>query len=432
MHFKKQLLVTAISSLFVSSAWATNGYFSHGVGQKAKGMAGVGVAYSQDALAGGVNPAGMVHQGNRVDIGIEWFRPIRSADVSGNNLGGGFSADGHYNGSDTKNFLIPEFGYNRMLNENSSFGVSVFGNGGMNTDYRDGFVLFNGPAFPTRTGVDLAQLFIVPTYAFKLNENHSLGIGLNLAAQAFEAQGLQAFDQVGLGQFSSDPGHVTNNGHDFAYGAGVRIGWQGKVADNVTLGATYQTRTYMTEFDDYSGLFAEQGDFDIPENFAVGIAVQATPKLVVAADVVRINYSEIYAINNGGPSTNPRFGTAAGLLGADGGLGFGWEDQTVYKLGVAYQYSKQLTLRAGYNHADQPIPAAETLFNMLAPATVEDHLTLGATWTLDNGSELTFSYMHAFEKKVNGAGSIPPAFGDGNADLEMYQDSIGVAYNWKM
>jgi long-chain fatty acid transport protein len=200
----------------------------------------------------------------------------------------------------------------------------------------------------------------------------------------------------------------------------------------VTLGATYQTRTYMTEFDDYSGLFAEQGDFDIPENFAVGIAVQATPKLVVAADVVRINYSEIYAINNGGPSTNPRFGTAAGLLGADGGLGFGWEDQTVYKLGVAYQYSKQLTLRAGYNHADQPIPAAETLFNMLAPATVEDHLTLGATWTLDNGSELTFSYMHAFEKKVKGSGSIPAAFGGGEADLEMYQDSIGVAYNWKM
>ncbi|WP_037376046.1 OmpP1/FadL family transporter, partial [Sedimenticola selenatireducens] len=376
-------------------------------------------------LAAATNPAGMVHVGNRMDLGAEWFRPIRSADVSGNGGGG----NGHHDGSDTKNFIIPEFGYNRMLDENSSFGVSVFGNGGMNTDYKDGFTLFNGAAYPTRTGVDLAQLFIVPTYAFKLNENHSLGIGLNLAVQTFEALGLQNFDQAA---FSADLGNVTDNGHDISYGAGIRLGWQGKVSDSVTLGATYQTRTYMTEFDDYSGLFAEQGDFDIPENYAIGIAVQATPKLVIAADVMRINYADINAINNGGPTTNPNAFTANGRLGTDGGLGFGWEDQTVYKLGIAYQYSPQLTLRAGYNHADQPIPAAETLFNMLAPATVEDHLTLGATWVLDNGSELTFSYMHAFENSVKGSGSIPAAFGSGEADLKMYQDSIGIAYSWKM
>lgn len=424
MHFKKQLLATAIATLATSAAWATNGYAPHGIGQKAQGMGGVGVAYSQDALAGGINPAGMVHVGNRIDLGINWFRPIRSADIVGNIFPG---VDGHYDGSDKENFLIPEFGYNRMLDANSSFGVSVFGTGGMNTDYANGIPLFNSTG--ARTGVDLAQLFIVPTYSMKLNENHSVGIGLNLAVQAFEAQGLQNFDAPGV---TSSVGNVTNNGHDFSYGAGIRLGWQGKVSDTVTLGATYQTRTYMSEFDDYAGLFAEQGDFDIPENFALGIAVQATPKLLVAADVMRINYSELNSVGNGGPMTNP----TPFPLGGDNAAGFGWDDQTIYKLGIAYQYSNRLTLRAGLNHADQPIPAAETLFNILAPATVEDHLTLGATWILDNGSELTFSYMHAFENTVNGAGSIPPGFppgmGGGNADLKMYQDAIGVAYSWKM
>lgn len=64
---------------------------------------------------------------------------------------------------------------------------------------------------------------------------------------------------------------------------------------------------------------------------------------------------------------------------------------------------------------------------MLAPGVVEDHLTLGATWTLDSGNELTFSYMHAFENTVNGDMSMTGAY-----NLKMHQDAIGVAYSWKM
>ncbi len=411
MHFKKQLLAAAISSLFVSSAWATNGYAPHGIGQKSQGMGGAGVAYSQDALAGGVNPAGMVHVGNRIDLGVNLFRPQRESTFIPTGI--------TYDGNDKDLFLIPEFGYNRMLDANSSFGVSVFGTGGMNTDYDTnpyGAFGMSGPA-----GVDLMQLFIVPTYAIKLNENHSVGIGLNLAAQAFAAKGIAGFGAFGGSQ---DPANVSDNGHDTSYGAGLRIGWQGKVSDRVTLGATYQTRTYMSEFDDYAGLFAEQGDFDIPENFAIGIAVAATPKLNIAFDIMRINYSDVNSIGN--PNNHPFFG-GTGVLGTDNGAGFGWEDQTIYKLGFDYAYSKNLTLRAGFNHADNPIPSSQTTFNVLAPGVVEDHLTLGATWTMADGNELTFSYMHAFENDVNG--NMTPT---GSYNLKMYQDSIGVAYSWKM
>ncbi len=115
MQFKKQLLAVAITSLVSSSAWATNGYAPHGVGQKSKGMGGVGVAYTQDTLAGGINPAGMVHQGNSMDLGIELFRPIRKTTISG--TPGGFS-DGTFDSDGRRLFLVPEFGYNHMLNNN--------------------------------------------------------------------------------------------------------------------------------------------------------------------------------------------------------------------------------------------------------------------------------------------------------------------------
>jgi long-chain fatty acid transport protein len=113
-------------------------------------------------------------------------------------------------------------------------------------------------------------------------------------------------------------------------------------------------------------------------------------------------------------------------LGANNGPGFGWDDMTVYKLGVSYELSQNLTLRAGYNHGKQPIPSSETFFNILAPGVVENHLTLGATWTLANKDEISVSYMHAFVSNVKGSG---PTTG---IDLKMNQNALGIAYGWKM
>ena len=104
-------------------------------------------------------------------------------------------------------------------------------------------------------------------------------------------------------------------------------------------------------------------------------------------------------------------------------------DMTVFKLGVSFEMNSKLTLRAGYSHGRQPIPAGETFFNILAPGVIEDHLTLGATWKLSNGHELSVAYMHGFEKSVNGSNSIPPSFGGGEANLRMSQNAIGIAYS---
>ncbi len=402
MKLKQLILATAISSLFASSAFATNGYAPHGIGQKAKGMGGAGVAYSKDTLAGGVNPAGMVHQGNRMDAGAEIFKPDRETNTMA-------APTTSYSANETSMFLVPEFGYNRMSDNDTSFGVSVFGNGGMNTDYDN----LPGVGDGGQTGINLMQLFIVPSWSHKLNDNNSVGIGLNLAYQTIAIRGLSNF--AGM---SSDATKLTNNGTDSSSGIGLRLGWIGNISDTVTLGATYQTRTDMSEFDKYSGLFAEQGDFDIPENYAVGIAVAATPKLNIAFDIMRINYSSVKAIS----TLNP-----GGALGTDGGTGFGWGDQTVYKLGFDYAYEDDLTLRAGFNIGDTPLKSSQTTFNTLAPATVEKHLTLGATWQLKDDHELTISYMHAFENEVKGNGTA-----SGGYDLRMEQNSIGVAYSWKM
>lgn len=412
---RKTQLVVALAALgFVGSAFATNGYFSHGYGMKAKGMGGAATAMAVDTFGGANNPASMVWVGNRIDLGADLFSPRREASMT---MPGPatFTSD-----SDSNYFLVPEFGYNRMLNSNMSLGVSVYGNGGMNTDYAP--VAGLGPANllngASTLGVDLMQLIIAPTLAYKVNDQHSVGISPLIGYQRFKAEGLDGF------------GLPANPGYDDSTGLGVRVGWMGKMSDAVTLGAAYASKMRMSKMDKYAGLFAEQGDFDIPSNWNVGIAVQATPVMKFALDYQRINYTDVKSIAN--PSSN--FFT--GGLGTANGAGFGWKDVDAIKLGVEYEYSKTLTLRAGYNHGDNPISAADVTFNILAPGVVQDHLTLGFTYVTASGGELTMSYMHAFSNDVSGAhllAGVPggPPLGTTNT-IKMHQDAIGIAYSWKM
>jgi long-chain fatty acid transport protein len=419
MKFTKRILPLLIL-IASAEANATDGYFAHGYGVKSQGMGGVGIALPQDALAAAANPAGMGLIGDRVDLGVTWFRPQRETTISGNAFPG---VDANYDANDTENFFIPDFGYNRQINPKLTLGVSVYGNGGMNTDYKKGIPLFGSSG---SAGVDLIQLFVAPTVTWKLTPSQTIGASLNLAYQRFEAKGLQGFNGA-----STSPANLTDNGHDNSYGAGLHLGWIGQINDVVSLGATYQSRTYMSKFDKYKGLFAEQGDFDIPSSYGVGIALKATPKLTIAADVQRINYSDVASVGN---LSLPNL---ANGLGSDNGAGFGWRDVTTTKLGASYAYSDALTVRAGYNHSTQPIRSSDTLFNILAPGVIQDHVTLGATWVLANKSEVSLSYIHAFEENVNGSGSIPPGFppagfGGGEANLKMYQDSLGIAYGWQL
>lgn len=203
----------------------------------------------------------------------------------------------------------------------------------------------------------------------------------------------------------------------------------------------------MTEFDDYSSLFAEGGDFDIPENYSIGIAYHAMPELVVKFDIQQINYSDVASVGNPGPVADdpdriefnplcPGPDTEECKIGGDLGFGFGWTDQTVFKLGAEYAYTHELTLRAGVNYSEAPIPEDQLLFNLIAPATVETHLTLGATYNWGEDMELTASYVHAFEKTIVGQTVFQPTGASideplDNASLSMKQDSIGVSLGIK-
>jgi long-chain fatty acid transport protein len=413
---RHSLLSIALTLVLTAPVMATDGSFASGFGIKQQGQGGAGVALPQDSLAAATNPAGMVFVGNRFDLGLTLFRPIRSGTITGNQLPPGYpNVNGTYDGSRLKNFGIPELGFNHLFSSRVSLGVSMYGNGGMNTSYLTPIPLLGS----TKAGVDLQQLFVSPTLAFKVNSRNAIGVSLNIGYQRFAASGLENFANANN---SLDPARVTNRGYDSAEGVGVRVGWLGELNHIVSVGATYQSKTYMGKFNQYQGLFAERGGFDIPANFAGGVAVKVHPKVAALLDVERIEFGGVRSIANSDANQ--------ALLGSTNGPGFGWHDITAEKAGVSYQVNHALTLRGGDNRSGAPFDGTQTFFNLLAPAVVQNHVTVGATWSLQNGKEINVNYLHAFGETVNGSSSIPPNAGGGNANLNMYQDSVGVSFGW--
>jgi len=416
MKFKKTVLrsaaLVALSSALLPAAHATDGYFSHGYGIKAKGMGGAATAVAQDTFAGANNPAAAAFAGNRMELGVDLFMPDREMSRTG--TGGMLDTSVR---SSKREFLIPEFGYNKTLSNEFSAGVTVYGNGGMNTTYPGGQLnCGQGPANALcgsgQLGVDLIQLVVAPTVAYKINANHSVGVSPLLVFQMFKAYGLQGFSQM-----SVDPARLSGSGYSNSSGLGVRLGYMGKLSDRVSIGASYSPKTNMSRFKEYAGLFANSGEFDIPENASLGIAVQATPDLLFAADYQTIGYGDVPAIGNA---------ATAGPLGGNPGGGFGWKNIDVFKLGVQWQMNPKVVLRAGYTHSENPVTSANITPNILAPGVMKSHYTLGATYALSPTSELTWSFMHAPRVSVSG-----PSLLAGTETVSMRQNAIAIQWGTK-
>ena len=374
--------IAALTTLVTPVAFATNGTMPHGYGIKAMGMGGVSIALPQDAVAAANNPAGMAFIGERVDLGLSVVLPRPEATLGGTN----------FDGSGVDAIAVPDFGYNRPLDKHQTVGVSVYGNG-VATKYSTSIA--GGPG-SDNDAAQLTQIIIAPTYAIQLAPGQALGVSLDLAYQRFKVDGVP--DSLGR----------ESRGTDTSTGVGFKIGWTGQVTEQLTLGAVYVARIQMGKLSTYSRLLANDGEFDIPERYGIGAAWRPVPSVVLAADVMRVNWGKISSLANGITASEP---------------GFGWQNQTITRIGAAWDYSSALTLRAGVSYGTRIINKSSTFLNYLAPVTPQSHLSMGGTYKLDVDNEISFMTAHAYGKTVRGTGA------SSGMDVRMTQNWFGASWS---
>lgn len=433
--FALAVAASATTFTFFTPANATEGYFTHGFGARHKALAGAGVADSRDATAAALNPAGLTHVGDEIDVSVSVFSPRRSVTGSGQP---GFTPMGEVE-SERDYFFIPNLAWSTRQFKNPLFDVMAFtlvGNGGMNTSYpgfdRTGECPGGTPSSGVfcfgHAGVNMMQMLMSVAFAKQIAPGISVGVAPVFALQTFESRGMEAF----MGA-SNSPNDLTGGHNDWTYGGGVRAGIELQPMRNVRIGVAGTSPIWMDPWGGYKGLFAEGGDFDIPAQIQAGIAVDVTPQLTLMLDWRYIWYSQVDAIAN--PSTNiltcPPGGGTPGCLGGSNGAGFGWDDINVVKVGVEYRARPDLTLRAGYAWNENPISSRDVMFNVLAPAVVQHHITGGLEYDLGGGYHLELAGMFAPKNSVKG-GELPGFGNPGHrVEIEMWQFDVTAGVKYK-
>jgi long-chain fatty acid transport protein len=459
MRLRHHRLTTAIATLLIATPlWATNGYFTHGTGTKNKGMAGSGLALSEDAISIANNPAAALKAAGKYDLGIAIFSPLRNYETTDSMINGNFGAFtiGPTRQESSNNIhYIPHMAGSWKINDVSAWAAAFYGRGGMNTKWDWGTATFDpdgpGPA-PVATysgtyggglsggnggaGVDLMQAFLDIGYARSVGDSFTFGVSAVGVMQLFAARGVSTFGGYTETFATSGqmPTNLSNNGHDRSYGVGIKVGIQWDITDNFAFATSYSPKIKMSKLKDYSDLFADGGNMDIPADLKAGITFRPSDAFALNLDVEKMWYSDVPSVGN--PFSNlfscPTAGQggtdSSSCLGGRNGAGFGWDDMIVYKIGGEWSSSNNWTWRAGYSFGDQPIPETEMVFNILAPATIEKHATLGFTRTLASGNEYNMSFMYAFKNEISGPNALDPTQ---MIYLDMKQWEIEFSYGWR-
>lgn len=381
---------------------AMNGQNQIGYGVKSKGMGGVGIALPQDSLAAASNPAGMTYVADRWDIGVGYvFQDIKNNVTPAGSTLQNYSSD--------RGVWLPEAGVAYMFCPCQVVGVSIFVNGGIATNFNSAVVGWG----TTPLSLQYYQLAVAPSWSWRINRANSIGVAVNLYATSFNLKGSQ--NGAAISVFPDD---LTNRGTDYEAGLSVRLGWLGNICDCVMIGFTFQTKSWIGKIKDYQGFLPDAGNADLPGNIGVGITWRPFSCFTISGEWVQVLWTGPKWFGNSYWATD-------GTLGGTNGIGLDWNQQTVLKIGAAYRLLPCFTIRAGYNWAKTPIRVTDTFINFPVSATVEHHVTAGATYACDC-NEFSFYYYYGFRNKING--QSPAGLTSGAYNLSNRQQAVGVSY----
>lgn len=223
---------------------------------------------------------------------------------------------------------------------------------------------------------------IAPGFRTPFLENSYVDVAAVFAQQDYASWNLNS--QVGMSPIERNEWLETSRG------TGVRLGVNSEIAENVAIGATYQSRINMDTLLTYQGVYSEPGDFDIPASANFGLMVQATPTASLSFDVQRVLYSEVNPVTS--QQLPDRF---LSLLGDSDSPDFGWQDLTIYSVGWNWQPSEDLAWEFSYSTSQQPTPDSSVLANAVESEYSDRNMSVGFSKRLSPYAQFRFSASYS-------------------------------------
>ena len=439
---KKFFALTPLCALLAAgSAHATNGMLMEGYGPISTGMGGVSQAIDHGNAAMAQNPAtlGRMADGtSRLDVAFGILGPDVKSSMPGMDAKSGGTS-----------YVMPAFGYTRRSGA-LTYGIGMFAQGGMGTEYEGASFMSAGTGLPSRSELGIGNL-IAPV-AYQVNQNLTVGATLKFMWSSLDVQMNGRLTEIAQMMTGGQGGLATNMGMmaqgmvpgvnpnttiariDFSdsskfsgaaksTGLGASVGATFKASKDVMLGGSYQFKSALADMKTATssanlglvGMLNDSGqmsviDFQMPAVLAIGASWQASPTLLVAADVKNIAWADSMK------SFKMRYDSATASMGfVTFAIPQNWKDQTVLNLGLAWKANDQLTVRTGLNLADNPVP--DMYVNPLFPATVRNHFTLGFGYKLSDTAEINAALTFAPSVTVTSGSGLNISHAQNNMQL---------------
>ncbi len=401
----------ALVMFVVSQLYATNGSNLIGMGAKSCGMGGVGIAMAHGAESSLMNPAliSSVKDGE-----ISFAGTLFNADVKYK----GSPVNEGYAKSDSDTGLIPRVAFVNHLNNGFYTGVGMWATAGMGVKYDEESQQYG--TMQMGTNMQTIQFGVPIAYKFK-----DFTVGAAVVAQ-YGSLDIDYRMPIYNSTETQHVGSIMEQDVNFGYTLGLSY----KI-NNLTMGAVYKSSidmvydgvltTAVKPFES-AGVSGVTDHLETPSEYGVGLSYEFYENNTLSFDYKTIRWGE-----------------------AKGYKDFNWKNQDVYSVGYERRLDKW-SLRAGYNHALQPIDgqmvsipggAALNQFNLLgAPAIVEEHYSLGVSHQYAKNFEMDASVGHSPEASrtfktahVNPATNEVHAY-DVTSKHSQYCLTFGIVYSF--
>ena len=399
----KQAALLLTTGLLGFSGSASSAGFSL-IEESASGLGNAfagGAASAEDASTVFFNPAGMTRlSGTQLSVVMHAIKPT----VRFSNAG---SAGTGVNGGDAGSWaLVPNFYVVTELSPTLRAGLGISSPFGLKTDYDANWI---GRFQAIKS--DMKTININPALAYKINDQLSVGAGLN--AQYISAELTNAVRLPGNAE-----GFAQVKGDDWSFGYNLGVLYE--VNPSTRFGLAYRSDVrHKLEGDvTFSGpfVFAQNGpinaEITLPETVSLSAFRQINPQWAVMSDVTWTRWSRFQELR---------------ILRSTGALVSltpeNWEDTYRFAIGASYQQSDKLKLRGGVAYDQAPVTDSNRTARI--PDADRTWLSVGASYQFTATSSIDVGYAHVFVANAAINSGTPALVGEYSNSV----DILSAQYN---
>ena len=397
--FKKSLIAATIAlatGQVHAAAFQLNEHSASGLGRAYAGEA----AIADNASVLARNPAAMTtFDKMAVSVSGTYIKP--DVDVDGAVYAGANKMAPASESGIAPAAFVPASYFIQPLNDQWAWGIGIFSNYGLSTEYSKTF-----PAGAGAGDTELMTFNINPNIAYRVNEHFSVGAGINAVYGAAELNRFAGYTGTALPK-DTNVAHLKGD----TWGFGWNVGTLYEVNENHRFALTYRSQVDMSFDGDFQGLTS--GNRTVDGNLKLDLPAQAefagyhrlSPQFAVHYSVNWTDWSAFQELK----ATSSQCAGGVCLQKDEK-----FKDSTRYSIGGTWYINPAWEARMGFAYDNTPIEADYRSLSI--PDSDRIWYSAGATYHINTDMSVDFGMAYLDGKEV-----------DVNEGLRSHSDSL----RWK-